>query len=436
MDLSRIINFFGIPVLLLFAWLLSSNRKVINWRVIIWGLIIELVLALFIFVIPIGTKFFLVVNDVVNSILDSATYGTVFVFGPLALSPGTTLPTGESSIGFILAFQALATIIFFAVLVGLLYYYGIMSKIIQFFSFIFTKMMKISGAESLCASSNIFVGVESGLVIKPYIGKMTKSELNTILTAGMATIASSMLAVYILILRNEFPNIAGHLVSASLMNAPAAIIISKLLLPETDSPVTFGKNVKPLYEKEGSFFESIINNANSGVKLIVGIGALLLAVLGLMSLLDKILVFLGGWLNNLFSLNIDWTLKGLLGYLFYPVTFIIGIPWNDVASISKIIGERLVLTEIPAFKDLSVLMASGSLSSMRSAVMTTYAITGFAHVASIAIFVGGFTALAPERMKDFAKLGFRALIGATLANLFTSTIAGLFYINGTILLGN
>ncbi|MDQ7818041.1 MAG: nucleoside transporter C-terminal domain-containing protein [Melioribacteraceae bacterium] len=436
MDVSRIINFFGIPVLLIIAWLLSSNKKVINWHVILWGLGIEFLLALFIFVIPIGTKFFLVVNDLVNSILDSATYGTVFVFGPLALSPGTTLPTGESSIGFILAFQALATIVFFAVLVGLLYYLGIMSKVIRGFSLIFTKLMKISGAESLCVSSNIFVGVEAGLVVKPYLSKMTKSELNTILTAGMATIASSMLAVYILILRNDFPNIAGHLVSASLMNAPAAIILSKILVPETDTPVTFGKNVQPLYVKESSFFESIIINANSGAKLIVGIGAMLLAVLGLMSLVDKIFVLLGAQINNIFSFNIDWTLKGLLGYLFYPITFIIGIPLSDVSSISKIIGERLVLTEIPSFKDLSILISSGNLSSMRSAVMATYAITGFAHVASIAIFVGGYTALVPDRIKDIAKLGFSAVVGATLANLLTASIAGLFYSGGTILLGN
>ncbi|MEW6508059.1 MAG: nucleoside transporter C-terminal domain-containing protein [Bacteroidota bacterium] len=436
MDISRIINFFGIPALLVIAWLMSTNRKVINWRIILCGLGIELIFALFIFIIPIGAKFFLVVNDLVNSVLDSASYGTFFVFGPLALSPGTTLPSGETSIGFILAFQALATIVFFAVFIGLLYYFGIMSKVIQFFSLVFTKLMKISGAESLCASSNIFVGVEAGLVVKPYLSTMTKSELNTILTAGMATIASSMLAVYILILRNDFPNIAGHLVSASLMNAPAAIIISKILIPETDTPVTFGKKVKPLYEKESSFFESIINNSNSAARLIVGIGGMLLAVLGLMSLADKIFVFLGGYINNILSLNIDWTLKGLLGYLFYPFTIIIGIPLNDAAAISKVIGERLVLTEIPAFQDLAKLIASGGLSSMRSAVITTYAITGFAHIASIAIFVGGYAALTPERIKDISKLGIRAVIGATLANLLTATIAGLFYSNGTILLGN
>ena len=360
--------------------------------------------------------------------------GTEFVFGRLALSPGTVNEAGETSLGYFLAFQAFPTIVFFAALVAILYYLGIMNRIIQVFSYIFTKLMKISGAESCSAASNIFVGVESALVIKPYVGKMTRSELNTILTCGMATIASSMLAVYIFILKNQFPMIAGHLVSASIMNAPAAIIISKLLVPEDGTPETLGMNIKPFYEKENNMFEAIIGGANSGVRLIVGIVALLLAFLGLVELLDKIIGLFGGGLNHLVGANIDWSLKGLLGYLFYPFTVVIGVPLADAGQIAQIIGERSVLTEVTAFQDLAVLIQSDAGISPRSVVITTYALTGFAHVASIAIFVGGIAAIVPERLKDLTQLGFRALIGATIANLLTASVAGIFYANSSILL--
>ena len=427
-------NFLGFFALLTVAWLLSNNRKVINWRVVLWGLFLQIVFAFFVFVVPAGTDFFLVVNKVVLSILDSATAGTAFLFGRLALAPGSVSSSGETSLGFFLALQALPTIIFFAALVGILYYLGIMQKIIRIFAYAFTRLMRISGAESLCAASNIFVGVESALVIRPFLLKMTRSELCTILTAGMATVASSMLAVYIFMLKAKFPTIAGHLVSASIMNAPSAIVMSKLLLPETDTPETLGQNVRFTYEKESNLISAIINNANSGVKLVVGICALLLAFLGLMALVDKIFVFAGGFLNDWFGIQVDWTLKGLLGYFFYPFTLLIGIPVSDAGAIAKIIGERLIVTEVTAFQDLANLLHSGVIISPRSVVITTYALTGFAHVASLAIFVGGISALVPERLKDLSQLGFRALLGATLACLMTACIAGFFYSDSSILL--
>jgi len=430
----RIVSFFGYFILLIVAWSLSTNRKNVNWRVIGWGAAIQFVFAAFIFIIPAGVKFFVFINRIVLAVLDSAMAGTEFVFGRLALSPGTVNAAGETSLGYFLAFQAFPTIVFFAALVAILYYLGIMNRIIQGFSYIFTKLMKVSGAESCSAASNIFVGVESALVVKPYVQKMTRSELNTILTCGMATIASSMLAVYIFILKNQFPTIAGHLVSASIMNAPAAIIISKLLVPEDGTPETLGINIKPFYEKENNMFEAIIGGANSGVRLIVGIVALLLAFLGLVELLDKIIGLLGGSINHIIGLNIDWSLKGLLGYLFYPFTVVIGVPLADASQIARIIGERSVLTEVTAFQDLAVLIDSGVILYPRSIVITTYALTGFAHVASIAIFVGGVGALVPQRLKDLTQLGFRALIGATIANLLTASVAGIFYANSSILL--
>ncbi|MGD9900015.1 MAG: NupC/NupG family nucleoside CNT transporter [Calditrichaceae bacterium] len=429
-----IINMIGFVTLLGFAWLFSSNRKVVNWRVIIWGLSLQILFALIIFVVPAGADFFLMVNNLVLAVLDSATAGTGFLFGRLALPPGSTNAAGESSVGFILALQALPTIIFFAALVAVLYYLGIMNKFIRAFAYVFSRLMRISGAESLSASTNIFVGVESALVIKPYLKNMTRSELCTILTVGMATIASSMLAVYIFMLKNQFPTIAGHLVSASIMNAPSAIVISKILCPETDTPETLGKNVKPEYQKENNLFESIINGANSGVKLVVGICALLLAFLGIVALVDKLFVFSGGFVNDIFNINMDWTLKGLLGYIFYPFTILIGIPVSEAGAVAKIIGERVIVTEVTAFQDLSNLISSGYPLSARSIVITTYALTGFAHVASVAIFVGGISALVPERVKDLSGLGFRALLGATLACLLTACIAGFFYTDVSILM--
>jgi len=430
----RLTSLFGILFLTGFAWLLSSNRKTVNWRVVYWGLGLQLIFALFVFIIPAGTKFFIFINKIVISVLDSASAGSYFVFGRLALPQGTVSASGETSLGYILAFQAFPTIIFFAALVAILYHLGIMNRIIQWFAYVFTKLMGISGAESCSAASNIFVGVESALVVKPYLNKMTRSELNTILTCGMATIASSMLAVYTFILKGEFPMIAGHLVSASIMNAPAAIVMSKLLLPEDGSPVTLGKNIRPHYDKDPNLFASIINGANSGVKLVVGIVSLLIAFLGLVELLNVIVGTVGSPVNNLFGIHIDWSLKGLLGYLFYPFTFVIGIPVQDIPSISQIIGQRLILTEVTSFQDLSLLIQSGTVHSPRSIVITTYALTGFAHVASIAIFVGGTSALVPERIRDLSSLGFKALLGATLANLLTASMAGLFYANGSILL--
>ncbi len=273
-----------------------------------------------------------------------------------------------------------------------------------------------------------------GLRIRPFLRHHDPARnICTILTAGMATVASSMLAVYIMMLKAKFPTIAGHLVSASIMNAPSAVVMSKILFPETDTPETLGQNVKLAYQKENNIFEAIINGANSGVKLVVGICALLLAFLGIVALVDKIFLFLGGTFNNWTGWHIDWSLKGLLGYIFYPYTVVIGIPFRDAIPIARIIGERMIVTEVTAFQDLSTLLNTMSLSP-RSVVITTYALTGFAHVASLAIFVGGISALVPERLRDLSCLGLRALLGATLACLMTACIAGFFYNDSSILM--
>ena len=435
MDIYNLVSFAGIFVLVGFAWVLSADKRNVNWRVIGWGIGLQVLVALFIFVVPAGQELFQLVNDVVVKVLESASAGAKFVFGPLAIPPGQTGEGGAESLGFILAFQAFPTIIFFSALIAILYYFGIMPLIIRGFALVFTKLMRISGAESLVAASNIFVGIESTLTVKPYLGRMTSSEICTILTAGMATVASNVLALYVFSLKPQFPTIAGHLVSASLLSAPAALVMSKILLPEGESPETLGLNVRPFYEKEKSLFEAIINGANAGVKMTVGIVALLVAVLGLVALLDLILAALGAKINPLIGLEGQWSLKALFGYIFYPFTLILGVPPSDAPTVSRIIGERVIVTEVVAYKDLATVLEQGALQHPRSAVITTYALCGFAHLASMAIFVGGICALAPERARNIGPVALRALVAATLACLMTACVAGAFFKEGSILLG-
>lgn len=430
MEPYNLVSFTGIFVLIGMAWLFSTNRKRMNWHVIGWGIGIQMLFALFIFTIPAGSTLFLKVNDIAVIVLEASSRGAEFVFGPLALPPGT-----KGSLGFILAFQALPTVIFFSALVSILYYYRILPTIIKFFARLFTKLMRISGAESLCAASNIFVGVESAFTIRPHIGAMTRSELCTILTAGMATVASNVLALYVFTLQREFSTIAGHLISASFLSAPAALVMSKTLLPESQTPKTLGESINPHYERENNLFEAVINGSKSGVKVIVGIVALLIAVLGLVALADLIIGGIGTKINSILHISVDWSFKGLLGYLFYPITLVIGIPLSDAGVAAKIIGERLVLTEVASYQDLASALSAGALSHPRSAVIIAYALCGFTHVASMAIFVGGISALAPNKTRILSEVAIRALVAATFACLLTACVAGTFFMKGSVLLG-
>ena len=432
--IHNVASVLGLFLLMGVAWLLSTDRRVINWRVILWGVALQLIFGIFIFILPVGSKLFLFLNDIVVKVLDSASAGTRFLFGRLALPPGATTEAGETSIGFILAFQALPTIIFFASLMGVMYYLGVMPWLISQFSKLFTRLMRVSGAESLCAASNIFVGIEAATTVRPYLDRMTRSELGTILTAGMATVASSVLALYVFILKPQFPAIAGHLISASILSAPAAIVMSKLLMPEVESPETLGVEVSPHYEKESSLMEAVINGANAGVRLVVGVTALLLALLGIVALVDILLSGVGSVMNSALGMHMDWSLKGIMGYLFYPFTLIIGVPPSDAYEIAKLIGERVIATEVKSYQDLAALLSTNTLKDPRSAVIATYALTGFAHIPSLAIFIGGIAALAPGRAPDLSRIGFRALVAATLACLMTAAVAGMFYSPGSILI--
>ncbi|MFQ6036992.1 MAG: NupC/NupG family nucleoside CNT transporter [Candidatus Aminicenantales bacterium] len=435
MTIYNLISLLGIFGIAFFAWVCSESRKTVNWRVVFWGIGLQMFFAFFIFVVPVGSKVFLAVNGIVIRVLATASAGTQFLFGRLAVPMGQTTEAGEPSLGNFLAFQGLPTIIFFAALVGALYYLKIMPLVIRGFAFVFTKLMRISGAESLCASSNIFVGAESALVIQPHLAELTRSELTTILAAMMGTIASTVLAVYVMFLQNDLPTIAGHLISASFLSAPAAVVMAKLLVPERDVPTTLGVDIQPHYEREDNLIMAIINGAWSGLRLLGGIIVLLIAFLGLLALLDLFLGWVGGACNTWFGWHFDWSFRSILGYVAYPFTLLLGVPPGDALPVAQLIGERTVATEVAAYQHLAQYLEQGTITHARSAIIASYALCGFAHIASLAIFVGGVGALVPERYKDLSRVAFKALLAATLACLMTGAVAGLFTSESSILLG-
>lgn len=428
-----LVSLLGIPILIGVGWLSSTDRRRMNWRLIGWGLGLQLVFALFVFRVPAGRDFFVFVNGAVIKVLGAASHGSEFLFGRLAVGPGKTsvLGSGES-LGFFLAFQVLPTIIFFSAVMAILYHLNVMPLLVRGFAWLFTRLMRLSGAESLCAASNIFVGVESALTVRPHLAGMTRSELCTVLTAGMATVASSVLVAYVTMLQDAFPNIAGHLISASILSAPAALVMSKVMLPETETPQTLGRHVRPHYDRDESLFVAIINGANAGLKLVAGITALLIAILGLVALVNLFVGAAGSRVNPLLGLEGTWSLEGLLGYVLTPFVLVTGVPPQDAGVIAKLVGERAILTEIPAYLHLKACM--GTLQP-RSVIIATYALCGFAHVASMAIFIGGITALAPGRAKALSAVGVRALAAATLACLLTACAAGVFLTGESVLLG-
>jgi CNT family concentrative nucleoside transporter len=434
MSVYNLVSFCGLFVLMFLAWLFSENRRLLNVRCIFWGVGLQLALAFLVFYAPYSTRIFLWLNGLVVKVLSSATAGQKFLFGPLATAPGETGPGGQASVGFILAIQGLPVIIFFAALMGLLYYCGIMQRIIRVFAWLFTTLMRISGAESLCAASNIFVGIESTTAVRPYLAKMTRSEFCTILTAGMATVASSTLGLYVLFLKDVFPTIAGHLISASILSAPAAIVMSKILVPEDSQPATLGHDIELQYERDSGAIESIINGAMAGVKLVVGICALLIAFLGMLAIVDLLLGWLGTATGIIDTGKVQSPLSALMGYAMAPMAIVIGIPPADAVSAGSMLGQRLIATEIPAYIALADALKDGSLTHPRSAVIVAYALCGFAHIASLAIFVGGVSALVPQRRRDLAGVAVRALLAATLACLMVGAVAGTFYHAGSFAL--
>ena len=425
----NLVSFAGVFALLGVAWLLSSNRKRANARVVIWGVLLQFIMGAVVFLLPAGSRVLLEMSRAVVFVLGAAQEGVLFCFGSLAIPPGQ-----EGSLGFNLVFQALPIIVFFSSLMAILYHLKVMPWVIKQFSRLFTKLMRVSGAESLCAASNIFVGIESATTVLPYLKKMTRSEFCTVLTAGMATIASSVLGLYVLLLKPQFPDIAAHLISASLLSAPAALVMSKILLPETEEPETLGVDVAQHYERDASVIEAAIKGATAGGKLVMGIIVMLLAFLGIVALVNAGFDLLGRGLSQVAGRDIAFQLQDLFAYVFYPFALMIGVPIVDAFDVARLLGERVVLTEVPAYQHLAELIAADSFVHARSGVLASYALCGFAHVAAIAIFVGGIAALVPERTQTLSQVAFRALLAATFACLLTAAVAGTFYGSGSLFL--
>ena len=416
MTIYNLISLAGIFVLMFLAWLISKNRRKVNWRLIFWGVVFQLVFAGFVFLVPGGRSGLWAAGKTVTKLIESGNVGSEFVFGSLAR------PTGEKSIGFILAFQALPVIIFFSALMAVLYYLRIMPIIVRAFAWFFARAMRVSGAESLYTASQIFGGVEVATTIRPYLATMTNSELHCLMTAGLATVAVNVLVIYIMFLGSVFNDIAGHLVCASILGAPAALIMAKLVWPEDGVPDTLG-HIPPITYKPGDgLTDSIINGAMDGMKLIVGIVALLIAFLGLLAMV-----------NSMLSYGIGKNLQQVLGYVFWPLSLIMGVPPQDAGKIGELLGLRTVATEVPCYQQLAELIRQGKIQE-RSALIAAYALCGFAHVASVAIYVGGTAVLIPHRRSDLAKVAWRSLIAGTLASLLVGAVAGTVYTHQPIFL--
>ena len=423
----QLISFLGFLTLVLLAYLLSSNRKRVNWRAIGLGLLLQLLIGLVVFRLPFSRWLFVQLNDLVMATLDASKAGTSFLLGPLAAGIGET-----GSIGFILAFQALPIAIFFSALVAALYHLRLMQPLIRIFAKLFHRTLGISGAEALSSASNIFVGVESALVVQPYLTLMTRSELMMLMTSGMATVASTTLGIYVAFLSRSFPQIAGHLISASIISIPAAAVISKLLLPETEIPETIRAIPREdATARSGNLMSAIIAGAMDGLRLVAGISALLIAGLGMIALLDKVLILPSRWLG----LQDPLSITRILTWVFYPFAALLGIAREDIMEAARLLGERVLLTEVIPYQELAGLAASGQLRDPRTVIILSYALCGFAHFASAAIFVGGTAALAPSRRDDLAGVSLRALLAATLATLMTGCIAGMFSTGSEVILG-
>jgi len=421
----RLVSAGGILVLVGVGWLFSRDRRRVPWRPVIVGIALQLVIAFFFLQSPIGHYVFDRMNVVVVKVLSHGRKGAELIFGALSVPPGETGSSGEKPLGFFLFFQGFPVVIFVASIMAILYYLGIMPRIVELFAWVFSRLMKISGAEALVTASNIFTGIESVFSIRPFLLKMTMSELHLLLTAGMATIASTVLGFYTLLLQKELPDIAAHLISASLLSAPAAIVMAKIIYPEAGTPQTLGRRIhvgRDLFAVEGSppasVMDAAVQGAMEGVKLLIGICALLIAFLGILSLLNAII----GWGGGLFGVS-GLSFERILGWVCFPIARICGLNASDAAVVSRLWGVRVVATEVPAYLQLAESVRHGL--NPRAAVIAAYGLCGFAHVASMAIFVGGTAALVPERRKDLVRLGPSALLAANLACFQTAAVAGL-----------
>ena len=403
--MDQLIGVFGIFILLAIAMAMSNNRVAISWRLVFWGLSLQLTFAIIILKTPIGIPFFGAIDIFVKNLLSFSDAGSDFLFKSF----------GQNIVEAPLmnfAFRILPTLIFFSSLINVLYHLGVMQFLVKNTAKIMQKTMGTSGSETLCISGNIFVGqTEAPLLVQPFVSKMTNSELTAVMIGGFATVAGGVMAMYVSMLGN-IDGIAGHLLAASIMSAPAALVVAKIIYPEIEESQTKGDLTISIKNDDDNIMEALSTGATNGMKLAANVAAMLIAFVATIAMVNAVL--------SLFGLS----LEQILGWIFSPLAWVMGVPWQEAYVVGSLMGKKLVLTELIAFGDLSTLIYDNVLSE-RSAIISSYALCGFANFASIGIQLGGIGGIAPERRKDIAQLGLKTMFGGAIASWLTATIAGL-----------
>lgn len=433
--MERLISVFGIVVLISVAWLLSCARNKICWRTVSWGLGLQVIAALLVLGIPVLEVpgilggLFSSANSFFIAIFNYTAEGTRFLFGPIV--------DIEKMGGVALAFSVLPVIIFFSAFMAMLYYLGIMQKLVGVLSRIMQYTMKTSGAETLATAANIFIGqTEAPLMVRPYLDKMTKSELMVLMVGGMATVAGSVLGLYVASLKDFIPGIAGHLLTASVMSAPAALMIAKIMYPETEKAQTQGTHKIVLPKLDHNILEALTRGTREGMHLAFNVGAMLLSFIALVAFFNGCFGYIGELINfgswgqalvpdKLLALNngeAKLSLELIFAWFFTPLAFLLGIPWHEASLAAAFLGQKIVLNEFVAYINMSQV---ASQFSERTLIILSYALCGFANFSSIAIQIGGLGSLAPSRQKEFAQLGFKAMIGGSLAAFITAALVSL-----------
>lgn len=402
----RFTGLIGILALLGIAYLLSNNRKAIKPRTVLWGLGLQLLFAIIILKIPFVKNQFSSIDGIFKKLISFSDAGSDFLFTSFIPDIGYH----AAMVNF--AFRALPVIIFFSSLIAVTYHFGIIQHIVKWVSKVMELSMKTSGAETLSISANIFVGqTEAPILIRPFINNMTKSELMAVMTGGFATAAGSVLALYVLWLKS-IPGIAGHLLAASIMSAPAALVMAKIIYPETEQTDTSGRIKVTSHKQAENVMDALGQGATDGLKLAANVGAMLLAFVSMITMVNYLLVYF-------FSIN----MQEMMGVVFQPLAWSMGVPWNEAKILGTLMGEKIVLTELIAYSNLSELILNDKLSE-RTAIIASYALCGFSNFGSIGIQLGGIGGMAPNRRKDLSTIAFKAMIGGALASWLTATIAG------------
>ena len=419
---QRLISLAGLLAMVAIAWVFSKHRARVPWRLVAWGIGLQLTFGVLIMKTGVGRWFFSLLNDGVLALLGFTATGTEFIFGDFA------------SEKFTIALNVLPTLIFFSALTTMLYHLGWMQGLVRGFAWIMRRTMKTSGSETLATAANTFVGqTEAPLMVAPFIGAMTMSELMAVMTGGFATVAGGVLAAYVGLLEGVVPDIAGHLIAASVMSAPAALVIAKVMWPETEASETSGETEIQVEQPDANLVDAAARGATEGMKLALNVGAMLIAFIALIALANALL-------GLPFSVYNEWmgldgataveplTFQGILGWVFWPFAFLIGVPASECAVVGALLGEKLVLTEFIAYLHFYETLSEGAQQlSPRTVVIASYALCGFANFGSIGIQLGGIGGIAPERRHDLARIGVRAMFGGMLASLMTASVAGLLY---------